>query len=258
MNKEKILKLFNKHLRIEITYPGFLRERTNTVIRQFSSTNEPGFVIYSEMNETNADTVIDEQIAFFSQLKQSFEWKVFDYDQPIGIVEKLRSRGFSIDDQEALMVFDLTESEHLLHIPVQPEIKQITNEQGILDIIRLEDEVWGTSHQELGERLLKDLQNDSVHLSVYAAYVDGKAVSAAWMYLHKGTPFASLWGGSTLLEFRKKGFYSSLLGIRARDAAAAGYQLLMVDASSMSEPILQKHGFVCLARSTPCMSPENY
>ena len=59
MNKEKILELFNKHLRIEITYPGSLRERSNTVIRQISSTNEPGSVIYSEMNETNADTVIE-------------------------------------------------------------------------------------------------------------------------------------------------------------------------------------------------------
>jgi hypothetical protein len=255
MNREMMLELFNKHMRIDITYPGYLRERTKSVIRHTSITSEAGFVIFSEMDDTCVDAVIEEQITNFKQLKQRFEWKVFDFDLPFDLRAKLQTRGFTIEEQEALMVVDLTSDNQLLNIPVHPEIKPILDEQGIRDIVRLEDEVWGVSHHDLGVRLIHELNDEAVHLSVYAAYVDGKAVSAAWMYLHEGTPFASLWGGSTLPEFRRKGFYSSLLGIRTHKAVAEGYPLLMVDASAMSEPILKKHGFICLARSTPCMSP---
>jgi hypothetical protein len=255
MNREMMLELFNKHMRIEITYPGYLRERTKSVIRQISLTNEEGLIIFSEMDDSCADAVIEEQITYFGQIKQRFEWKVFDFDQPFDLKAKLRVRGFTIEEQEALMVVDLSAGNQLLNIPINREIKRITDEKGINDIVRLEDEVWGVSHHELGLRLIQDLHDEAVQLTVYAAYVGGRAVSAAWMYLHEGTPFASLWGGSTLPEFRKRGIYSSLLGIRTQDAAAGGYQLVMVDASPMSQPILEKYGFHCLARSTPCMSP---
>ncbi len=57
------------------------------------------------------------------------------------------------------MVFDLTADDLLLNMPIQPEVKRITDEQGIWDIITLENEVWGESHQELGERLVRDLQD---------------------------------------------------------------------------------------------------
>ena len=207
------------------------------------------------MDESTVEATIDEQINYFNRLEQPFEWKVFDYDQPSDLRERLRARGFTIEEQEALMIMDITKGEQLLDIPKQSEIRRITDEQGIWDIIKLEDEVWGESHQALGDRLVQDLHDDPANFFAYAAYIDGKVVSAAWMYLHEGTPFASLWGGSTLAEFRKRGLYSSLLGIRARDAAARGYQFLMVDASPMSQPILEKHGFHCLAHSTPCISP---
>lgn len=255
MNKE-MLELFNKHMRIDIRYPGYRREKTDTVIRHISLAKETGFLLYSQMDETTADAVIEEQISFFEQLDQPFEWKVFDYDQPLDLRERLHAKGFTIEEKEALMVFDFTKGNQLLDIPVQPEIRRITDEQGIRDIVSLEDVVWGMSHHELGERLVQDLFDDSVQLSVYGAYVDGRVVSAAWIYLHEGTPFASLWGGSTLPQFQKRGFYSSLLGIRAQEAAARDYRFLMVDASSMSQPILQKQGFLCLAKSTPCLSPK--
>jgi hypothetical protein len=256
MNRELILELFNKHMRIDIRYPGFRRERTDSVIRQVSLEKETGFLLYSEMDETTADAVIEEQISFFEQLNQPFEWKVFDYDQPLDLRERLQAKGFSLEEQEALMIFDLTEGQQPLDIPVQPEIRRITDERGIWDIVRLEDEVWKMSHNELGKRLIQDLLDDPMHIFVYGAYVGGKIVSAAWMYLHQGTPFASLWGGSTLSQFQKKGFYSSLLGVRAQEAASKGYRFLMVDASSMSHPILEKQGFLCLAKSTPCLSPK--
>lgn len=256
MDRETILNLYNNHLRIEIIEPNSRRERTHSVIRKVSLSNEPGFISYSEIDDSNADTVIDEQIAYYKNLKQQFEWKVFDYDQPLDLKERLQQKGFTLEESEALMIADLTENDHLLDTQVLPEIKRLTTEQEIWDIIKLEEEVWNDNYQDLGQRLVRDLNDTSAQLSLYGAYNAGKLVSAAWMYLHVGTPFASLWGGSTLAAYRKRGYYSSLLAIRAREALQKDYPLLIVDASSMSKPILEKHGFYCHGYSTPCMSPK--
>jgi hypothetical protein len=256
MDRDTVLELFNQHLRIGIIEPDSRRERTDSVVRKVSLTDEPGFISYSEMDESNADTVIEEQIAYYKNLKQQFEWKVFDYDQPSDLKERLRKKGFTLEESEALMISDLTETSQLLDTHVLPEVKRLTTEQEIWDIIKLEEEVWNDNYQDLGQRLVRDLNDTSAHLSLYGAYVDGKLVSAAWIYFHEGTPFASLWGGSTLADYRKRGYYSSLLAIRAREASASGYPLLIVDASSMSKPILEKHEFICYGYSTPCMSPK--
>lgn len=256
MNRDKILELFNQHLRIEINEPNSRRERTDSVIRKVSLSNEPGFISYSEMNESTADKVIEEQINFYKNLKQQFEWKVFDYDQPTDLKERLQKKGFTLEDSEALMISDLTEANQLLDTQILPEVRRLTTEQEIWDIIKLEEDIWNENYQDLGQRLVRDFNDSSAHLSLYGAYIHGKIVSAAWMYLHESTPFASLWGGSTLAEYRKRGYYSSLLAIRARVASEKGYPLLIVDASSMSKPILEKHGFICYGYSTPCMSPK--
>jgi hypothetical protein len=256
MDRHLILDLFNQHLRIEMIEPNSRRERTDSVVRKVSLSNEPGFISYSEMDESNADSIIDEQIAYYQQLKQQFEWKVFDYDQPSDLKERLQKKGFTLEKSEALMISDLTEANQLLDTQVLPEIKRLTTELEIWDIIKLEEEVWNEDYQDLGQRLVRDFNDDTAHLSLYGAYVDGRIVSAAWMYLHEGTPFASLWGGSTLADYRKRGYYNSLLAVRAHEASKKGYPLLIVDASSMSKPILEKHGFHCYGYSTPCMSPK--
>ena len=71
------------------------------------------------------------------------------------------------------------------------------------------------------------------------------------MYLETSSSFASLWGGSTLPSFRRKGYYKKLLTVRAQK----GHPFLTVDAGSMSRPILEKYGFICLAYSYGCQSP---
>lgn len=43
-------------------------------------------------------------------------------------------------------------------------------------------------------------------------------VSAAWTHYLPGTSFATLWGGSTLKQYRQRGYYSALLAVRAREA----------------------------------------
>jgi GNAT superfamily N-acetyltransferase len=73
------------------------------------------------------------------------------------------------------------------------------------------------------------------------------------MEFHRGTEFASLWGGGTVRAFRGRGIYRALVAHRARLAAERGFRYLQVDASAESRPILERLGFVQLTTTTPCV-----
>jgi len=260
MNKAELLTLFTRDQRIEVAFPDMRREVQGNVIRQVSLTNESGFIVYSNLGENNVEQAIGEQIAFFERLGQSFEWKVYDYDRPADLKERLRKRGLEVGEPEALMVLDLDSHPDLLEAAVPEGIRRIQGpaEINLIDeIVALEEQVWGSDHRELGERLKRDLQTDPRQLSVWAAYQDGKIVSAAWTYFQASGSLASLWGGSTLSEYRQRGFYSGLLAARSQEALRRGFRFLTVDASEMSRTILQKFGFELLSFSTPCVWEQN-
>ena len=91
--------------------------------------------------------------------------------------------------------------------------------------------------------LKNDLEHHPADLSVFAIWQDGRVVSAAWTRFLISTSFATLSGGSTLKAYRHRGFYTTLLAVRAREARQRGFRFLQVNASPDSQPILTKHGF---------------
>lgn len=256
MGKQELLELFDRELRRNWHSPGFRREETEHVIRHVSMHGERGFIIASDVNEQNAREVIQHELSYFNGLGTGFEWKVYSYDKPEHLKDILEEEKFSTDPQEALMVLDVTtlppQSQSYEHVVTI----EIVDEKGIRELISLIDIIWEESHEELGNRLWRDKQADPESLFLYGVYDNDQLVSAAWIYFEKNSSFASLWGGSTLPDYRGKGFYSSLLAIRAKKALEMGYRYLTVDASPMSEPILEKHGFQCLAYTYGCQSPE--
>jgi GNAT superfamily N-acetyltransferase len=266
MNKTELLDIFTRQQRIELDFPDVIREVDGTVIRHISLTSEDGFVIYSHLNEDSADAAISAQIARFQSIPQNFEWKLYDYDPPKDLLERLRRRGFEIGDPEALLVLDLTAGPETLNRRVPSSVVRITDPSEIDAVVALENIVWETDRYDLGERLKRELREHPDLLSVYISYAeqqpaaadalpasaDALPAAAAWINFHVGTSFASLWGGSTLPQFRNQGHYSLLLAARAQEARARGFSLLTVDASPMSRPILEKHGFQHLATTMPC------
>ncbi|WP_315907066.1 GNAT family N-acetyltransferase [Priestia koreensis] len=245
--------IFHEEMRVNAQAPGFRREESDHVVRHVSLTTDNSFIIASSLTEENVDTVIQAELKYFRSLNQSFEWKVYSYDQPNDLTDTLKEHGFTIGDPEALMVMPINEYK----CPdTSITVQEITDKKGINDIIELENTVWNEPHQELGERLWHDKQVHPDSLFLYGIYDNEKLVSAAWMYIEMDSSFASLWGGSTLKEYRKQGHYSALLATRVQKARECGRSYLMVDASPMSRPILEKNGFHCLAYSYPCDSPS--
>ncbi len=253
MDKTSLLALFDQDQRIEVEFPGLQREVTPTVVRQCDlSEGGEGTITYSSLTNANADTVIREQIAYFAGIGQDFEWKLYDYDTPPDLKDRLASYGFEIEDAEAIMVLDLEHAPAELWQPAPPAIQRITDPAKIADVVAVEEVVWGEDFSALGDYLKEGLAQHPDQLSIYVAYDAGRPVSAAWVLFRQTSQFASLWGGSTLPDFRKQGLYTALLAIRAQEARARQVRFMVVDASPMSRPILEKHGFTMIATSYPC------
>ncbi|UTR09847.1 GNAT family N-acetyltransferase [Evansella sp. LMS18] len=255
MDKEKLLELYTKELRMESEKPGYVREAGEYVIRHISRHGEKGYIIYSSLPERQAQQIIQEEKRYFADRGMEFEWKVHSYDQPSNLKEILQREGFSIDEKEALMIIDSKEKELYFTEEPQINVRELTDEKGIRDLVRLEEDIWKENYTDLADRLWKDKLTSPESLFLYGIYNGDRLVSGAWMYIETGSSFASFWGGSTLPEYRGKGYYTALLAVRRKKAAEKGCYLFTVDASEMSRPILEKHGFECLAYTYGCQSP---
>lgn len=260
MDKNELLKIFDRQQRIEyVEFPGVLRETAGPVIRVIIPDERFGFIPYSALNEENVDAEIEAQIRYFTEKGVGFEWKVYDHDQPADLRKRLTMQGFEMEDPEALMVLELENAPDFYWTMDLPLVQRVVDADGVYAIRRMEEAIWGTDHSWMSTRLVNDLERIPDHLSIFAVPADGQVVSAAWIYYHPPTQFASLWGGSTLPSYRQRGYYTALLVTRAREARERGYRFLTVDASPMSRPILEKHGFQFLGFSTPCKwhAPED-
>lgn len=260
MDKSEFLEIFDTQYRRDLLEPNVRREAIPAddprVVRHSSAQFKNGFISYFKLNENSVEQEIDEQVEFFSNLGYEFEWKVYDHDSPADIRDRLTRRGFVIEELAALMILDTDVTPAFLD-PEDVSVRRVEDEAGIQAIMRMEKAVWNEDHSELAIRLWQDLQTDPMSLSVFASYEGEQLVSAAWIYYHPPTKFASLWGGSTLAEHRGKGHYTALLNARMREARSRGYRFLMVDASPMSRPILERRGFDFYGFSTACVwKPE--
>lgn len=253
MNIVEALALYDQDQRINVEYPDARREVTPTVVRHVNTTNTgQGHVIYSKLDESNADDVIQEQVSYYESIGQDFEWKLYGHDRPADLKERLQARGFAIEEMESIMVLDLKESPEILWQPIAADIRRIQTLEKIADVRTVEEQVWGEDYSWLAQYLSGALSDYPEQMSVYVAYVGDQPASAAWTYFPKHSQFASLWGGSTLQEFRKRGLYTGLLAVRAQEAKDRQLRYLTVDASEMSRPILEKYGFERITYSYPC------
>lgn len=253
MNTSQIIALYDQDQRKEITYPNMRREVTPSVVRHIdeSSLGE-GMIVYSQLNAANAGEAICEQVSYFESIGQDFEWKVYDYDKPSDLKDRLGSYGFFIEEAEALVVLDLEKASEILWQPVRHHVLRITNPEKLTEVQTVERLVWDEDSSWVIHYLGGALNDYPERMSVYVAYLDEQPASAAWIYFPEGSQFASLWGGATVSGFRKRGLYAALLAVRAQEARARQVRYLTVDASPMSRPILEKFGFQVLAYSYAC------
>lgn len=224
-------------------------------ILRYTGMGNGGFVTYRDLDGVTGaelDELIARQVRFFTERGEPFEWKLFGHD-PADLAGRLLAHGFRPEELEAIVIGPVAP---LAAAPVRDipgvRLREVSERADLDRIALMEEQVWGDGSRDwLAEALEKEQRASPGTVVFVVAEADGRVVSAGWTRYLPGTEFATLWGGSTLIEYRRQGIYKALVAYRARHAAARGYKFLQVDASPDSRPILERLGLVQVATTTP-------
>jgi GNAT superfamily N-acetyltransferase len=254
MDSAAVLQAFNAQVR-QSTRPdgtGALIEADGAVVRRVSDRGQYGSgVLWSDLGPRTAGAVIAAQVAYFRDLGEKFEWKLYSYDQPADLAERLLAAGFIPEEAEALMLAEISQVPRPAGLPAGIRLEQVTDAAGLGRLFGVHERVFGDAEPELRNSLAAQLSNAPQVTAMVVAMAGDEPVCAGRVEFVPGADFAGLWGGGTLPQWRGRGIYRALVGYRAALAAERGYRYLQVDASPESRPILERIGFSCLAITTP-------
>jgi GNAT superfamily N-acetyltransferase len=257
MNRSEVLAAFNRQVRQPAAPDGTgaAFETDTHVVRRLAVPGRGGStVLWSSLDASNADEVIAAQVKFFAGRGEEFEWKLYSYDEPADLADRLIAGGFRPEEPESLMIAAIDEIIDALSVAGLPpgiRLECATDEAGVDRLIRVHELVFGRDESELRASLLAQLASAPPTTDLVIAMAGDQPVSSARTDFVAGTEFAGLWGGGTLPQWRRKGIYRALVRYRAELAARRGYKYLTVDASDQSRPILERIGFELLAVTTP-------
>lgn len=257
MDREAVLAAFDEQVRRHPApdEPGARLERDDGVIRCVAGADAWSGVVWSDLDEARADAVIAAQVDRFAELARPWEWKLYSYDRPPDLAERLLAAGFAPDPPETLLVAEIADLALDVVPPPGVELRPVTDEQGVAALVSVHDTVFGDDHAGFGRTLLARLAQEPATFVAVVAFAGDTPVSAGRVEFRLGTEFAGLWGGGTLPAWRGRGVFRSLVAYRAGLAAERGFRYLQVDASAESRPILLRLGFTELAATTPFMHP---
>jgi GNAT superfamily N-acetyltransferase len=232
-------------------------ERDGLVVRVVDPDGGWSGVTWSDLDADTADAVIAAQVVRFAEAGGEWEWKHYSYDRPGDLPDRLLAAGFEAEPPEALLVAEIAGLDRtaLSVAPVGVRLEPVVDDDGVAALRQVHDQVFGGDHRRAAAALQRALAEQPDTVAAVVAVADGVPVAASRMELHAGTEFASLWGGGTLPEWRKKGIFRAMVAHRARLAADRGYRYLQVDAMPDSRPILRRLGFTELATTTPFTHP---
>jgi GNAT superfamily N-acetyltransferase len=231
---------------------GTIVERDGPLVR-VSEPSGRGHVTYrSVAGVPDLDGLIARTRDHFAARGEAVEWKLHGHDLPADLPDRLIKVGFRPEERETVLI-GLAEPLAAEAPPLPPgvQLREVTARADLDRIVAMQTAVWGSDHSFLAAALAGAIAADPTGITVVVAEAGDEVVSAGWVYYATGTAFATLWGGSTLPEWRSQGIYRALVAYRSWLARARGYLCLQVDASDDSRPILERCGFIAVTTTTP-------
>jgi ribosomal protein S18 acetylase RimI-like enzyme len=253
MDRESVLAAFDEQIRRHPApdAPDGHVEYDRRVTRCIGGADGWAGVIWSDLDDADADELIAAQVSRFAERPGRWEWKHYSYDRPADLPERLLAAGFTREPDEALLVAEIADLSLDVRPPAGVELRAVVDERGMDALVSVLEEVFGEDHSAHGRALLDALERRPSSVAAVVAVAGEIPIAAGRVEFHAGTDFASLWGGATVGAWRGRGVFRSLVAYRADLASARGARYLQVDALPESRPILKRLGFVELATTTP-------
>ena len=213
-------------------------------------------VVWVRWRDDETDRRIDEVLDFFSTRAAHFIWSVGPQTEPADLGDRLLAHGFELVARTQLMVATLPIAG--LRVNTDIAVREVEDAATMRDSLAVEHPDWETDRVAalLSERMAYlACPGRSRHFAV--AYLAGAPVSAARWRFNEREPAVHLSGAETLMPYRRRGAYSTLVSYRARIALERGcrYATIFAD-DSTSAPILAKRGFRSVGRARYYLSPS--
>jgi predicted GNAT family acetyltransferase len=241
-----LLELFDRQVRREAVGPP-----GTTVERDAETTLYIGdgwsALLWSDLDESNADAAIERVAARLRGLSGHAEWKLYGHDRPADLPERLRAAGFTPEAEEAVVVAEVA----ALPEATDADVRVATTPELVAAFVEVNEHVFGDGEGTSERALLQALEEEHPSMLAVVVFADGAPVSAARIDFATGSDFVGLYGGATLAEHRGRGYYRATVLERARLARERGYRFLQVDALPTSRPILERLGFEQITTTTP-------
>ena len=158
MDVPAVLAAFDEQVRRSpMPEPTIRIEHDAPVVRVVSDGDAWNGVVWSRLDETNADTVIAAEVARFSASGHDWEWKYYSYDEPTDLPDRLRAAGLVADPEESLMVAAIADLDLEMALPEGVRLVPVTDAATVDALVQAVNEAFGEPHDGLGAHILSDV-----------------------------------------------------------------------------------------------------
>jgi GNAT superfamily N-acetyltransferase len=254
---QQLLEQFHRQIRLrgreDEPAPGIVQDSDGPVVRRYPQQPGTSYCMVECPRGLGDDPGhwIARQVDFFTARHEQVEWKTYSYDEPVDLTDRLRSMGFVAQAAETLLLGEVDGLIHDVDLPPSVQVRAVTSETDLARVDELMATIWGPDHGDGSLTREMRANPDALDVVVVEESADGPVLCAGWLRYSPGTDFASMWGGSTLPEWRRKGLYRATVAHRARLARERGYRFMRLDTSPESRPILVRLGLRAVATTTP-------
>lgn len=195
---------------------------------------------------------VDELVADIRALlrdrgREGAEWELSDGTEPAGLAARLRAFGIVPDNEEPIARGMVLERRPPWTLPQHVSARAVESVDELRLARRLQEEAFGG-----GRPMPTDLQFEADYTregsdgSTFLTLFDDEPVGAGYAaYTAWGL---ILFGGAVVERARGRGAYRALVAARAEEADRRGTPVLVTHAGRMSQPILERLGFVAVTR----------
>ena len=234
---DRVRELFDEQVRRGTARDGTGSEvtSTNEVVR-WCADGDLGWseIAWSNLDESNADVVIGQQVEFFAAKGLGFAWRVVDTDSPTDLGARLERAGFEFVGTSELMIARVTDVPLDVALPPGVTLSRESGPAAIDRLIEVHERVFGIDHSQLRRSLLLQLTSSPQLGELVVAMAEGVPVASSRVDFLPDREFAGLWGGSTLPEWRGKGLFRAMVAHRSRHPRVNPSSL--VSRSSRTDP----------------------
>jgi GNAT superfamily N-acetyltransferase len=178
--------------------------------------------------------------------REGAEWELGESSTPPGLVEELLALGLRRIEADPVTIGMALQGRPSWETPAGVAARRVTDVDELVRAREVQHVAFGDTRRVDRQRAADDFEREGIDGSTFLAWVDGEPAAAGYAAY---TPHGLiLFGGATLPEARGRGAYRALVAARADEATDRGTPLLVTHAGQMSRPILERLGFVPVAR----------